>query len=182
MHQWNHIDLEIHVDGPFEKLRRAWRLKAPLEIALTVLGYGAFVLGVLSIVAVLFLFTSLDEQDPGFPAGEGFLKTIKGYGIGLFAVTAVVCYYVGRWLLDSRVPGAGRDVAARYESSRIATLLANDPDFQTADTWQWREKAAYAAVPELRDYAESDDWSDRRFAHRTIKEGWAIFLAHRDGP
>ena len=169
------------MDGPMDHLRKTWRMKAPLEMFLTVLGYGVYVLGVLSVVGVLFLFTSLDEKDPGFPAGEGFLKTIKGYGIGLFAVTSVVCYYLGRWLLDSRVPGARRSVAARYEASRIATELAAHPDFQTAGSWEWRERVAYEVVPELKEYAESDDWDDRRFAHQAIKEGWDLYLKSRDG-
>lgn len=155
-------------------------MKAPLESVLTVLGYAIYTVGALSIVAVVFLFTSIDEKDPGFPAGEGFLKAIKGYGIGLFAVTAVVCYYLGRWVLDSRVPGARRSVAARYETSRIATELAGNPDFQHAGSWEWRERVAYEVAPELREYAESDDWDDRRFARQTIKEAWDLYLKSRD--
>jgi hypothetical protein len=172
--------MESRMDDRMARLRKMWRMKAPLESALTVLGYAVYVLGALSLLAVLFLFTSLDEKDPGFPAGEGFLKAIKGYGIGLFAVGAVVCYYLGRWLLDSRVTGARENVAARYESSRISTLLAADPDFQTAGSWEWRERVAYQLVPELREYAESDDWADRRFAQRAIKDAWDLYLKSRD--
>src|SRR5687767_3655721 len=98
MRQWNHTDLETLLDAWIGRLRKSWRLKAPLESVLTVLGYAIYTIGALSIVAVVFLFTSIDEKDPGFPAGEGFLKAIKGYGIGLFAVTAIVCYYLGRWV------------------------------------------------------------------------------------
>lgn len=168
------------MDGRWERLRKSWRMKAPLESVLTVLGYGVYAVGILSIVGVVFLFTSIDEQDPGFPAGEGFLKAIKGYGIGLFAATSVVCYYLGRWLLDSRVPGARKSVAARYETSRMATILAGDADFKNAGTWEWRERVAYDVLPELREYAESEDWEDRRFAHQTIKEAWALYLRTRD--
>ena len=168
------------MDGRLDRLRKTWRLNAPLETFLTVVGYGTYVLGILSVLAVVFLFTSLDEKDPGFPAGEGFLKVIKGYGMGLFAATSVVCYYLGRWFLDSRVPGARRSVAARYEASRIATELAGNPDFQTAGSWEWRERVAYEVVPELREYAESDDWDDRRFAHQAIKEGWDLYLKSKD--
>ena len=155
-------------------------MKAPLEMALTVLGYAVYVLGAVSVVMALFLLTSIDEKDPGFPAGEGFLKAIKGYGIGFFAVAAVIFYYLGRWLLDSRVAGARKSVAARYEASRIATLLAGHPDFQNAGTWEWRERVAYDLVPELREYAESDDWDDRRFARQAIKEGWDLYLKSPD--
>lgn len=168
------------MDGRWDRLRKTWRMKAPLEMALTVLGYAVYVVAALSLVAVFFLFTSIDEKDPGFPAGEGFLKAIKGYGIGLFAVAAVVFYYLGRWLLDVRVAGARKTVAAHYEASRIATLLAGHPDFQSAGSWEWRERVAYDVAPELREYAESDDWDDRRFAHQAIKEGWALYLRTRD--
>ena len=168
------------MDGRMDRLRKTWRMKAPLEMALTVLGYAVYAVAALSVVAVFFLFTSIDEKDPGFPAGEGFLKAIKGYGIGLFAVASVVFYYLGRWLLDSRVAGARKTVAAHYEASRIATLLAGHPDFQSAGSWEWRERVAYDVAPELREYAESDDWDDRRFAHQAIKEGWALYLRTRD--
>ena len=163
------------MDGRIDRLRRTWRMKAPLEIALSILGYGAFVLGALCVVAAIFLLTSIDEQDPGFPAGEGFLKTIKGYGIGLFGVAAIVSYYLGRWLLEVRVPGAKRSVAARYEASRMATELAAHPDFQTAGSWEWRVKVAHTLLPELREYSESDDWADRRFAQQTVKEAWELY-------
>ena len=168
------------MDGAVDRLRKTWRMKAPLEVVLTGLGYTLYATAVLAIVGAVFLVTSIDEKDPGFPAGEGFLKAIKGYGIGLFAVSSIVFYYLGRWCLDSRVPGARKSVAARYEASRIATELANDPDFQTAGSWEWRERVAYDIAPELREYAESNDWDDRRFAHQTIKEAWELHLKRKD--
>ena len=169
------------MNGWVAGVRRWWRMKAPLEILLTVLGYVVYALAVGSALAAVFLMTSLDEQDPGFPAGPGFLKAIKGYGIGFFAAAAVVGYYLGRWLHDSRVLGAREEIAERYEASRIATELAAEPDFQTAGTWEWRERVAYDLAPELREYAESEDWEDRRFARQTIKEAWALYLKKRDG-
>jgi hypothetical protein len=167
------------MDGRIDRLRKSWRMKAPLEIALTILGYAAFTLGVLCVLAAIFLFTSLDEKDPGFPAGEGFLKAIKGYGIGLFGVGAVVSYYLGRWLFEVRVPGARRSVAERYEASRMATELAAHPDFQTAGSWEWRVRVANGLLPELREYSESDDWQDRRFAQQTVKEAWELYRRSR---
>ena len=169
------------MDETLARLRRKWRTMAPLEMVFTILGYAAYVIAVGSVLAAVFLLTSIDEKDPGFPAGEGFLKAIKGYGIGLFAVASVVFYYLGRWLLDSRVPGARQTIAARYETSRLATELAQDPDFQTAGSWEWRERVAYDVLPQLREYAESEDWEERRFAGQTIKEAWAIYLKQRDG-
>lgn len=162
--------------GRVERFRRTWRMKAPLEMFLSALGLGAYVAGVLCVAIAVFLFTSIDEKDPGFPAGEGFLKAIKGYGVGFFAASAAVCYFLGKWLFESRVPGARRSVAARYEASRIATELAADPDFQNAGSWEWRVRVAHSLLPELREYAESDDWADRRFAHQAVKEAWELHL------
>lgn len=151
-----------------------------MEMLFTVLGGAAYVLAVGSVFAVGFLLLAFNDADRGFPAGEGFLKAIKGYGILFFIVAAVVFYALGRWLLESRVPGARDAIAARYETSRMATELAAHPDFQSAGTWEWRERVAYDVVPELREYAESDDWADRRFARQTVKEAWELYLKGRD--
>lgn len=175
MPQWNHTGLGSQMEDRKHRLRKAWRMKAPLEVALTILGYGTYVLAVACVLAVIFLFTSIDEQDPGFPAGEGFLKAIKGYGMGLFGVASVVFLYLGRWLLDVRVPSAKRLVTARYETSRMATELAGNPDFQQAGSWEWRVRVANSLLPELREYAESDDWHDRRLARQTVKEAWELY-------
>ena len=163
-----------------DDLRRAWHRRAPMETLFTVLGFAAYAVAAISVVLVFSLFMSFDDPDRGFPAGEGFLKAIKGYGIGLFAVAAVVFFGLGRWILESRVPGARRDIAARYDASRMATELAAHPDFQLAGTWQWRERVAYDLIPELREYAESDDWADQRFARQTVKEGWELYLKNKD--
>ena len=169
------------MDEALDRLRRKWRTMAPLEMLFTGLGYLAYAIAVGSVLAAVFLLTSIDEKDPGFPAGEGFLKAIKGYGIGLFAVASIVFYYLGRWLLDSRVPGARQTIADRYETSRMATELAANSDFQTAGSWEWRERVAYDVLPQLREYAESEDWEERRLAGQTIKEAWTIYLRQRDG-
>ena len=169
------------MDGRRDDIRKKVRQKAPLETVLTVLGYGLYVVAVLCVVTAIFLITSLDEQDPGFPAGEGFLKAIKGYGVGLFGVGAIVAYFLGRWVLDVRVKGARQAVEARSEASRMATELAADHDFQTAGTLEHRTAVAYSLIPQLREYAESDDWDDRRFADQTIKEAWELHLRSASG-
>jgi len=159
-----------------QQWRRSLKARAPLELLFTILGYVSFAIAVASLVAAVFLLTTIGETEPEFPlAGEGFLKAIKGYGVGLFGVGAVVFFYLGRWLFDSRVPGARREAESRYEAARIATELAADEDFQRAGSWEWRERVAYDLVPALREYAESDDWSDRRFARQTVKEAWEIY-------
>lgn len=151
-----------------------------MEIFFTILGGLAYALAVISVGSVVFLFISFGDSDRGFPAGEGFLKAIKGYGVLFFAVAAIVFYALGRWLFESRVPGARDAIAARYETSRMATELAAHPDFQSAGSWEWRERVAYDIVPELREYAESDDWADRRFARQTVKEAWELYLKRKD--
>ena len=151
-----------------------------METFFSVLGVVSYALAVGSLCAVFFLLISFDDADRGFPAGEGFLKAIKGYGVAFFIVAAVVFYALGRWLFESRVPGARDSIAARYETSRIATELAAHPDFQTAGSWEWRERVAYEVAPELREYAESDDWADRRFARQTVKEAWELCLKGKD--
>ena len=168
------------MDERWERLRRGWRTMAPIEMFFTALGYITYAIAAFSLFAVLFLVVNFNDVEKGFPAGEGFLKTIKGYGIGLFTVAAVVFYYLARWIMDSRVPDARRSASARYDASRIATELTADPDFQQAGSWEWRERVAYDVVPELREYAESDDWNDRRFARQTVKEGWELYLKSRD--
>ena len=158
--------------------RRRWlrtlRARAPLEVVFAGLGYAAYALAVGSLVAAVFLLATIGQRETAFPAGEGFLKAIKGYGVGLFGVGAIVFYYLGRWLFESRVPGARREAEARYEAARIATELAADKDFQRAGSWEWRERVAYDLVPALREYAESDNWADRRFARQTVKEAWEL--------
>lgn len=163
-----------------DELRRAWHRRAPMEMLFTFLGFAAYGVAAISVFLVFSLLMSFGQPDRGFPAGEGFLTTIKGYGIGLFSVAAVVFFYLGRWILEARVPGARRDIAARYDASRMATELAADPDFQRAGSWQWRERVAYDLIPELREYAESEDWADQRFARQTVKEAWELYLRSKD--
>lgn len=161
---------------PIERFRKAWHSRAPMEIGLTILGYATYGVAAVSVFAMLLLIVNFGDPAPGFPAGEGFLTALKGYGIGLFGAAAVVCYLLGRWLLEVRVPGAQDEIRSRYEASRLATDLAGEPEFQSAGTWEWRRRVAYDLVPELGDYAESEDWADRRFAEQTLKEAWEIYL------
>ena len=156
------------------RVRQMIRKYTLFERGLTVIGYGLYVLGVFLVIMAVRLILSWNDIERGFPAGQGFIQTFKAYGAGLFAVSAVLCYYVGQWLLQQRLRGEGRVVAARYEGSRLATMLAQHPDFRCAGSWEWRQQVAYDVVPEIREYAESEDWDDRRFAERTIKEAWEI--------
>ena len=170
------------MDGLARRLRKGWRALAPMEIAFTVFGWVAYLLTAVCVLSVIILIANFYNPDAGFPAGAGFLRVMKIYGIGLFTAAGVAGYYLGRWLLASRVRNARGEIASRYEASRIATQLAAEPDFQSAGTWEWRERVAYQLAPELREYVESEDWDDRRFARRTVKEAWELYLKSRDAP
>lgn len=156
------------------RMREVIRRYTLFERGLTLIGYGLYIVGAFCLIASVRLVLSWNDIEKGFPAGQGFIQTFKAYGAGLFGVSAILAYYVGQWLLQQRLRDEGKVVAARYEGSRLATLLAQDPDFQRAGSFQWRQQVAYDLLPELREYAESDDWDERRFASRTIKEAWEI--------
>ena len=168
------------MDEMGRRVRRAWREWAPMEIVFTIFGWLTYALAGVCALSVVVLIVNFYEADAGFPAGPGFLRVMKIYGIGFFTAAAIAAYFLGRWFLESRVRDARRIVAARYEVSRIATELAQEPDFQKAGTWEWRERVAVQLAPELKEYAESDDWEDRRFARQTIKEAWALYLKRKD--
>ena len=161
--------------GPVLKAREKLRKLGWFETTLTILGYGAYLLVVFFVVLAIRLILTVDEPEPGFPAGEGFIKFLKGFGGAFFLLSAVISFILGQWFLEQRLKDERQTVAAKYEASRIATRLAQEPEFQTAGSWEWRQEAAYQLEPELREYALSDDWSDRRFAAQTIKEAWEIY-------
>ena len=161
--------------GPALKARETLRKLGWFETTLTVLGYGAYLLVGCFVIIALRLILTVDEPEPGFPAGEGFIKFLKGFGGVFFLISAVISFILGQWFLDQRLTDERQTVTAKYEASRIATRLAQEPEFQTAGTWEWRQQAAYQLEPELKEYALSEDWVDRRFAAQTIKEAWEIY-------
>jgi hypothetical protein len=161
--------------GSALRARATLRKLGWFETTLSVLGYGAYLLvGIFVIIAVRLIFT-LDEPEPGFPAGAGFIKFLKGFGGAFFLLSAVISFVLGQWFLEQRLHDERQTVAAKYEASRIATRLAQEPEFQTAGSWEWRQQTAYQLEPELKEYALSEDWADRRFAAQTIKEAWEIY-------
>lgn len=163
------------------RAREALRRSAWFETMLTVLGYSTYVLSVGCLLAAIRLLLSIGDPEPDFSlAGEGFIKVFKGYGVGFFGVTAVVAFYVGQWLLEQRLKDERHTVAARYQAIRLATQLAQEKDFQQAGSWEWRQQVAYDLLPELREYAFSDDWMERRFALQTVKEAWEIYLRQEE--
>ncbi|MGH2806529.1 MAG: hypothetical protein ACRDKT_04560 [Actinomycetota bacterium] len=167
--------------GPGRRVRETLRKLGWFESSLTLVGYGMYLVVAICVVIALRLILTVDEPEPGFPAGEGFVKFLKGFGGAFFLVTAAVSFFVGQWLLEARLRDERATVAAKYEASRLATRLAQEPEFQTAGSWEWRQQTAYQLVPELKEYALSDDWTERRFAAQTIKEAWELYCKQQEG-
>jgi hypothetical protein len=163
------------------KARETLRKLGWFETTLTVLGYGAYLLAAGLVILSIRLILTVDEPEPGFPAGAGFIKFLKGFGGVFFLVSAAIAFVLGRWSLEQRLHDERQTVAAKYEASRIATRLAQEPEFQTAGSWEWRQQTAYQLAPELKEYALSEEWAERRFAAQTIKEAWEIYCKQVEG-
>ena len=95
--------------SPVERIRS--RLPhAPdwLETGLAVLGVLFFALSVLSVVVVVVLAVHFGEETTGLPVGSSFLKGARGVGIALFALLAIVSFFVGRAFVGDRIARAFR--------------------------------------------------------------------------
>mgnify|MGYP003330623527 CR=1 FL=1 len=55
----------------------------------------------------------LGEPAPGFPAGEGFVKAIRGFGLVFFPVLAGVCVSVGWFFAGSQIRNTARRLRRR---------------------------------------------------------------------
>jgi uncharacterized membrane protein len=89
------------------KRRRRWKPRVDwFEAVLTGLGVLFAVLAVICVVALIAVLGSFGESGEGFPTGEGFLQGLKGLGVVLVSVGAVVFSLVAWWLLADRVRAA----------------------------------------------------------------------------
>jgi uncharacterized BrkB/YihY/UPF0761 family membrane protein len=91
------------------KRRRRWKPRVDwFEVVLTALGVLFAVLAVICVVALVAVLGSLGEMESteGFPTGQGFLQGLKGVGVVLVSVGAVVFSLVAWWLLADRVRAA----------------------------------------------------------------------------
>jgi fumarate reductase subunit C len=73
------------------------------EVVTAVLGLLFAVLSVICLVSLITVLASLGDPQEGFPTGLGFLQGVRGIGLALVAVGAVVFGLVAWWLLADRV-------------------------------------------------------------------------------
>jgi hypothetical protein len=90
--------------GPPTEERPRRRLRYDrFEVVMAVLGAVFLAMCVLSVIALITLITSIGQPDDEFPGSTHVLIIIRSLGIGFFAVTAVVTFGVGNWLLGGRL-------------------------------------------------------------------------------
>jgi hypothetical protein len=89
----------VRVGPPTERRRRLDRF----EIVMAALGGVFLALSIGSVVALVTLIASIGDVDPEFPGSVHLLIVIRGLGIGLFAVMAVVTFGVANWLVGGRL-------------------------------------------------------------------------------
>lgn len=67
----------------------------PLDVFLIWLGVVFFLVAGLCVFATVVLIMHFRDVESGFPAGEGFIKGMKGFGLVFFPVAGVVAFLVG---------------------------------------------------------------------------------------
>ncbi len=95
------------------RMRQAMAGRDWLEGTLTALGVVFFVIAALCAYATVVLILHFRDGEAGFPAGQGFVKGIKGVGLGLFPVFGLVTFLVGWALAGDRLLGRLRRVMRR---------------------------------------------------------------------
>jgi hypothetical protein len=89
-----------------------------LEIVTGVVGVLFLALAAVCAYALVVDLAHLGDVEMGFPAGESFVKGMKGFGIAFFGVLTVVCVAVGWFLVGEHVRGLWRRLRARREAVR----------------------------------------------------------------
>jgi ABC-type dipeptide/oligopeptide/nickel transport system permease subunit len=80
---------------------------------LLALGLVFFGLGVVAVIATVSIIVNWSEPAVGFPAGPGFIRFAKGFGLAFFPITALVTFATGWWLAGEHIKRALR--AARED-------------------------------------------------------------------
>lgn len=62
------------------------------------LGSVFFALSALSVLATVTILASWSDPEVGFPAGPGFIRFAKGFGLALFPLAAFLTFATGWWL------------------------------------------------------------------------------------
>jgi hypothetical protein len=93
----------MRVEPPTEERPRKRFRNDRFEVVMVVLGGVFLALCVLSVIALITLIASIGQPDDEFPGSTHVLIIIRSLGIGFFAVTALVTFGVGNWLLGGRL-------------------------------------------------------------------------------
>ena len=67
----------------------------PLDVFLFWFGMGFFLVAGLCVFATVVLIMHFRDVESGFPAGEGFIKGMKGFGLVFFPILGLVAFVVG---------------------------------------------------------------------------------------
>jgi hypothetical protein len=93
----------VRVEPPTEEGPRRRLRHDRFEVVMAVLGGLFLAFSVLSVIALITLIASIGQPDDEFPGSTHVLIIIRSLGIGFFAVTAVVTFGVGNWLVGGRL-------------------------------------------------------------------------------
>jgi hypothetical protein len=74
-----------------------------LEIVAGILGGAFLLLAVLCVYAFVVALAHIEDIESGFPAGQGFVQGMKGFGLVFFPVLAVVSASVGWFLVGEQI-------------------------------------------------------------------------------
>lgn len=76
-----------------------------LEIVTGVLGAILFAISAFCVYATVLLVSHFRDLESGFPAGPGFVQGVKGFGLVLFPVFALITAAAGWALAGDQVRG-----------------------------------------------------------------------------
>jgi hypothetical protein len=78
------------------------------DAVMVVLGTFFFALCAACVVATITILLTWSEPETGFPAGPGFIRFSKGFGLAFFPIAAVVTFFTGWFLAGDQIRRAIR--------------------------------------------------------------------------
>jgi len=88
-----------------------------LEIVLGALGVILFAISALCVYATVLLVAHFRDLEQGFPAGTGFVRGMKGFGLVFFPVFALTSAAAGWALAGDQVRGLWRRIRRQASHS-----------------------------------------------------------------
>jgi hypothetical protein len=88
-----------------------------LEIVTGALGAILLAISAFCVYATVLLIAHFRDLESGFPAGAGFVKGVKGFGLVLFPVFALITAAAGWALAGDQVRSLWRRIRRRTSSS-----------------------------------------------------------------